>query len=59
MGVNYKNTGPEGIQGPPGPASTVPGPTGPTGPQSTYIFDGGSCQTSYRVGPAFDCGSSI
>jgi hypothetical protein len=31
---------------------------GPTGPVSSYIFDGGNAQSSYIVGPAFDCGSA-
>jgi hypothetical protein len=31
---------------------------GPTGPVTSYIFDGGNAQSSYIVGPAFDCGSA-
>lgn len=74
MGVNYKNIGPPGPAGPSGPAGpTGPqgppgsgagsmgptGATGPTGPVTAYIFDGGTAGSSYTVGPAFDCGSSI
>ena len=42
--------------------SGQPGPTGtqgPTGPVTAYIFDGGNAQSSYFLGPAFDCGSAI
>jgi len=73
IGVNYKNIGPPGPAGPAGPAgptgppgsgtgSGVTGPTGPTGPAgpvTSYIFDGGTAGSSYILGPAFDCGSSI
>lgn len=61
IGVNYKNIGPPGPAGPPGPTGTTgtTGPTGPTGPVTSYIFDGGTAGSSYIVGPAFDCGSSI
>jgi hypothetical protein len=34
------------------------GITGPTGPVTSYIFDGGNAQSSYIVGPVFDCGSA-
>jgi len=51
--------GPTGATGPPnGPPGPI-GPTGPTGPVTAYIFDGGTAGSSYTVGPAFDCGSSI
>jgi hypothetical protein len=35
------------------------GPTGPPGNTTAYIFDGGNSTSSYILGPAFDCGSSI
>ena len=35
------------------------GPTGPAGNTTAYIFDGGNSSSSYFLGPAFDCGSSI
>jgi hypothetical protein len=57
-------TGPTGMTGSTGPTgdtgSTGPtGTTGPTGPVSYYIFDGGSAYSTYFLGPAFDCGSSV
>jgi hypothetical protein len=48
----------ENAQGQTGSASQV-GPTGPTGPVTSYIFDGGNAGSSYIIGPAFDCGSSV
>jgi hypothetical protein len=39
------STGPQGIQG-------------VTGPTTSYIFDGGNAQSTYFLGPAFDCGSA-
>ena len=63
-------TGPQGIQGVTGPqgatgpngsngATGPQGVTGVTGPVTSYIFDGGNAQSSYLLGPAFDCGSAI
>ena len=48
-------TGPTGLIGPTGNDSKV---TGPTGPITSYIFDGGNAESSYILGPAFDCGSA-
>jgi hypothetical protein len=53
----------QATQGPPG-LPGVQGPPGNTGPVGTvlvtsYIFDGGNSTSSYVLGPAFDCGSSI
>jgi hypothetical protein len=59
-GTGY--TGPTGSTGSTGPAGIDgtggTGYTGPTGPVSYYIFDGGSAESVYTIGPAFDCGSS-
>jgi Major tropism determinant N-terminal domain len=53
---------PIALQGPTGP--TGDGGTGPTGPTgaaiyTAIIFDGGSSTTTYPLGPAFDCGTSV
>jgi hypothetical protein len=43
-------------------SNSIQGNTGPTGPPgliTPYIFDGGNSTSSYSLGPAFDCGSSI
>lgn len=42
-----------------GSSQSLLGSTGPTGPTVSYIFDGGNSTSSYSIGPAFDCGSSI
>ena len=54
-------SGPQGPTGPTGKDGTngVTGPTGPSGNTTAYIFDGGNSSSSYFLGPAFDCGSSI
>ena len=51
----------DGVTGVTGATGTngVAGPTGPTGNTTAYIFDGGNSSSSYFLGPAFDCGSSI
>ena len=49
------STGPTGTTG----ATGSTGTTGPRGPITSYIFDGGTAGSSYIVGPAFNCGSSI
>ena len=33
--------------------------TGPTGPAFATVFDGGSASSTYPLGPAFDCGTSV
>jgi hypothetical protein len=53
-------TGPTGIDG----SATNTGATGDTGPTgavlySAIVFDGGDSLSSYPLGPAFDCGTSI
>jgi hypothetical protein len=40
-------------------ATGATGPVGATGLVVAYIFDGGSPDTNYEVGPAFDCGGVI
>jgi len=56
-------TGPTGPTGYNGTTGTT-GPTGPTGPTgevvySATVFDGGSASSTYPLGPAFDCGTSV
>ena len=50
-------TGPTGYDGTTGPT----GVTGPTGEvlYSAIVFDGGSAASTYALGPAFDCGTSV
>ena len=54
-------TGPTGVTGPTGFNGTAgsTGATGPTGPVIATVFDGGSASSSYSLGPAFDCGTSV
>ena len=54
--INFDITGGGGGTG----AGPV-GPTGPTGPTlyTAIIFDGGDSASTYPLGPAFDCGTSI
>jgi hypothetical protein len=45
------------VVGATGPTGSL-GTTGPTGPTTSYKFDGGDAQSSYILGPAFDCGNA-
>ena len=48
-------TGNTGRTGTTGPTGSI-GATGPTGLNTYYIFNGGSANSVYSVGPAFNCG---
>ena len=54
------STGPTGPTGRTGPTGST-GSTGPTGAvlYTAIIFDGGDSTSTYPLGPAFDCGTSI
>ena len=66
LGQSGSGSGGTGPTGPTGPTGDIgaPGDLGPTGPTgaviyTAIIFDGGHSTTTYPLGPAFDCGTSV